>query len=752
MSRKLFLPLVAVVAAAVAFYAYFDRDVDNRLDGPEFTTIAAATPAQRTPANQYPSADSYRDWHRSHGDASSSRYSSLSGINRDNVDQLRVAWVYHSKDLPASQPADFSIQANPINVGELLFFPTPGNAIVAVDVKTGAERWRFKPEKGRPAKRGMTYWPGDADHPARLFFTAGNYLYALDPDSGEPIADFGRGSMAGVEQGRARIPYTSIVAGAIFDHVIVLPQTNKDVVGLDILSGKRLWWFHTIPHPDEEGYETWGEDSYKAAPGANTWGGMAMDQQRGIAYVSTGSPKPNFIGIHHPGRNRYANSVIALDARTGERLWDFQEIRHDIWDLDIPAPPNLVTVEIDGQRVDAVAQVTKLGNTLLLDRVSGKPLYPFRMRRAPASKLPGEKTWPRQPAPEVPEPFARQHFSLAEVTERTPAAKQSVMEQLENANYAWFDAFEPGRPTVYFGLNGGAQWSGAAFDPGTGWLYITASEIPFMVEIAKLDKPATVSDGAYWPVPDRDKHMAPTAGRDVYLEHCAACHGKYRGGHLFNPTLHGLSAKYRDQELLKLLDDGRKAMPSYAFLADDDKAALLEYLMNRDVPEPALWDRLRALAMAWCPFCDEGRQLSYTFKRLSRLQDADGYPGVKPPWGTLTALDLNTGKPVWQVPLGEYPELTAQGIAKTGSENFGGAIVTAGGLVFAAGTADNKIRAFDKVTGEQVWEYQLPFGGFAAAATYEVDGTQYLTIPATGGSLLQQPHGDAYVTFVLDQK
>ena len=754
MSKKTVALILAVVVLAITLYAYQVPDVDHqahRAQLPEFTTVAAATSAQLTPANDHPTQNTYRDWHRSYGDATSSRYSSLDQINLDNVDQLRVAWVYHSGDLPEKPSADFSIQSNPLNVGDKLFFPTPGNAIVAVDVRTGAEVWRFKPEKGRPAKRGLAYWPGDPEHPARLFFTAGNYLYAVDPDSGLPIAEFGVGSMRGAEEGRARIPYTSIVAPAIFEHVIVVPQTNKDVVGLDLLTGERLWWFHTIPHPGEEGYETWGEDSYKTAPGANCWGGMAMDQERGIAYISTGSPKPNFIGIHHLGRNRFANSVIALDARTGERLWDFQEIRHDIWDLDIPAPPNLVTVEFDGQRVDAVAQVTKLGNTLLLDRLTGKPLYPFRMRRAPASKLPGEETWPRQPFIELPEPFSRQMFSLSEVTERTPQATQSVTAQLQNANYGWFDAFEPGKPTVFFGLSGGAQWSGAAFDPITGYLYITANETPFMVEVEKLEKPETVAAGSYWPVPDKDKYLPSTPGRLVYLEHCAACHGKYREGHLFNPGLHGVSSRYSDAEISKLLDNGLKAMPAYAFLSSTQKQSLIAYLFDRDQPQPTLWGKARALFESLCPFCGGQRRLSYTFKRHSRLKDSDGYPGVKPPWGTLTALDLNSGRKVWQVPLGEYKELTEQGIAKTGMENYGGPIVTAGGLVFVAGTPDNKIRAFNKATGEEVWEHELPFGGFAAPSTYEVSGKQYLSIPATGGSLLQTPHGDAYVSFFLDE-
>lgn len=733
------LLLISTLVSAAAGSAFADPSSAGH-DGAEYITIPAAPVEALTAAADWPPEEVYRTWTRSQGDAASSRYSTLNRITLDNVADLQVAWTYRSGDKSPDSDPGFSIQATPIHVRDRLIFPTPGNAMVAVDVETGEELWRFQP-KGRPAPRGLTYWPGDGEHPERVLFSAGRRLYAVDPQSGEPIQGFGEG-------GSTRMAYPSKIAAAVYDRIVVIALINKDVQGFDVATGERLWRFHTIPHPGEYGYETWDPKAYKEALGANDWGGMAMDQARGIAYIATAAPKPNFIGVQNPGRNLFSDAVIALDARTGKRLWHFQEIRHDIWDLDIPAPPNLVTVMRDGKRVDAVAQVTKLGNTLLLDRVTGAPLYPFRLRKAPRSKLPGERTWPYQPALELPEPFSRQEFFLEDVTTRTPEARASVMKQLENANFGWFEPFEPGKPTVYYGVNGGGQWSGAAFDPTTGYLYVTGAEVPFVIQIDETEQAQTYNRYSHRPVPN-EQGGPPTRGRKVYLQYCADCHGKGREGNLYNPALHNLAARMDDAEMEDVLDSGRKGMPPYPQIGKEDRQALMNFLFDRDQAEASLLDRLAHWFASLCPICEEEDKISYAFTGFKRLLDVDGYPGVRPPWGTLTALDLNTGRIVWQVPLGEYRELVEQGLPPTGTENYGGPIVTAGGLVFCAGTPDNKLRAFDKMTGEEVWSHELPYGGYAAPATYEVDGRQYLSIPANGGSLLEQPKGDTFVTFTL---
>ncbi len=665
---------------------------------PELKIIPAAKTSELTPAIRV--TRNGADWARSHGDATSSRYSALKQINRENVKRLTVAWTYRSGDGKAN------IQANPVIVGGVLYAPTAGEQVVAIDAATGREKWRFAPE-GKPAFRGLTYWRGDGTAGPRLFFTAGDWFYAVDPTTGQPVPGFGKSG---------RVAARGTVAPAIYRNVVVLPCWNV-VRGFDVRSGRELWSFNVVPGQGEYGAETWSGPAY----GGNTWGGMAMDEARGLAYVSTGSPHPNYLGMNYLGDNLFANCVIALDALTGQRRWHFQEIRHDIWDLDIPAPPNLVTVTREGRAYDAVAQVTKLGNVLLLDRVTGKPLFPFRLRKAPASNLVGEKTAEYQPFAELPEPFAPQEFHPDQITDISPSARAYVADKIAGAKFGWFAPFDDNRPLVFYGMHGGAEWPGASFDPQTNMLYVSANHLPWVVKIAR--------------VPMLPKRQAPfTAGHKIYLQSCAGCHGQEREGGL-GPPLFTAPGRLTEAAVAAAVRKGRGSMPAMP-LAEEKLKPLAEFLLEKDLPaRPAPEDRLR-----------------YRFVGYSKLLDQDQRPGIKPPWGTLNAINLNTGKIAWRVPLGEYEDLTRAGVPKTGTENFGGATVTAGGLVFCAGTRDEKIRAFDSETGRELWEYKLPFGGYAPPAVYEVHGRQYVVIAATGGGKLGGPLGDAYVAFALPQE
>lgn len=675
---------------------------------PDTFIIPAAKPEELTKANGWPKLDEFRKWERSLGGPTSNRFSALTQITKANVAKLDVAWTYHSGDGKAN------IQCNPIVVDGVMFAPTAGWNIVALDAATGKELWRFTPAKegkrleDQPARRGLLYWAGDAQNAARVIVGAGNWLYALDPKTGKVLPSFG-------ENGRANIPTATSTVAAVYRHVLVAAGYLGDVFGYDIRTGAKLWTFKTKPDAGEYGHETWSN----LEQGANCWGGMALDESRGIAFVSTGSPKPNYLGMGHTGDNLFSDCVIALDALTGRRLWHFQEIRHDVWDWDIPAPPNLVTVERAGVKVDAVAQVTKLGNTLLLDRVTGQPLYDFRLVKVNSRVLPGDIAAPMQPMPELPQPFARQAFTEADLPV-APETQAIALPVFQRANSGPYPSIEEAKPTLLFNIHGGAEWTGAASDPRNGRLYVTANEIPWFVTSFRDSDPEPLTP--------------PTEGEKVYQSICFACHGADRKGIGHAPPLRGLRLRLGEEEIRAQLKNGKGSMPPMPQLTEEQLKPLLDFLLCRDRPIPPL---------------DPNAKPKWTFGGWNRLVDAEGHPACKPPWGTLTCLDLNTGRIAWKVPFGEYPELTAKGVPKTGQENFGGCMVTASGVVIAGGTRDQKLRAFDADTGAELWSYQLPLHSTAPPASYEVNGRQFVVVPVTGGGKLGGEMGDAWVAFAL---
>ncbi len=648
------------------------------------------------------------NWKRSHGGNSNTRYSKLDQIDRGNVHQLQVAWIYQSGK------GSGNIQCNPIAVEGTIYTPTPDGSIVAIDGRSGTEIWRFQAE-GIVAHRGLTYWPGNKSIPSALFFNAGSKLYALQPKTGKLHP-----GLAGI--GSIQVPHFK-VAPVIWKNTVIFAGYEKDVFAYDLKTGDKVWEFHTLPQPGEFGYETWS----KVEQGANSWGGIALDQQRGIVFITTGSPKPNFDGAGHTGDNLFSNCVLALNAETGERLWHFQEIRHDIWDLDIPAPPILVSMEMDGRRVDAVAALTKIGNTILLDRLTGKPIFPFRLRRAPASNLPGEITSEWQPDLELPEPFARQEFTLDDVTRLNPVAREHIMQQALRANHGWFQPFEAGKPTILFGIHGGAEWTGGAHDPINGMIYVSSNELPWIITVVSVNS-----------VYRYNPNQPLTPGETLYQNRCIACHGRNREGVGTAPALLALNQRMTRDSIESIIRHGRNLMPPNPDFTSDQLKDLADFLLDQDR------NQIESDTI-------QNTQPQYTFLGFQKLLDPEGYPGVTPPWGTLNAIDLQTGKIKWQVPLGEHEKLSKRGIGITGTENFGGPMVTAGRLVFCAGTRDQKIRAFDVDTGVELWSHKLPFGGYAPPSSYAIDGRQYIVIPATGGGKLGGSIGDTWVAFTLPE-
>ena len=692
------------------------ESAEERARLPEFKGIPAATAKELTLAASL-APGRFATWTRSQGDEGSRRYSSLTQINRSNVRSLRRAWIYHSED------GSRSIEATPIIVKGIMYGPTAGRSMVALNAATGKEIWRFKldqPEhpamEDEPARRGLVYWAGNVQHPARILFGNGNWIYAADPAAGHIIREFG-------VDGRTPIATGATVGGAIYKNVFVTAGIRGDIFGYDVRSGKQLWRFHTVPQGKEFGASTWSGPQRGAAI---CWGGLSMDEERGIVFPAVGAAQPDFVGVGRTGDNLFGDSVLALDALTGRRIWYFQSIHHDIWDLDNAAPPNLVTITRNGRKIDALTSISKTGILLLLDRTSGKPIFPFRMRRAPVSTFPGDRSAPYQPDPELPEQYTRVDFRLEDVTTLSPEAHDFVMKKVAHATYGWFLPFVQGRPNIYSSTRGGGEWSGAAVDVPTGRLYVTSNELPSIITVFARNEG------------QRDPKSPPSHGEITYNKNCARCHGPEREGNGVVPPLIGLQGRMTDSEVQVLLKTGRGIMPPAPMMSEEERTDLLDFLFRRRQP-PTLPVGTKETTAAD----------NYTFGGFKYLTDQDGYPGVKPPWGLLTCYDLNTGKILWHVPLGEYAELTKKGIPITGTPNLGGASVTAGGLVFVGGTPDKMLRAFDANTGEELWKADLPWAGYAAPAIYEVGGKEFVVIAANGGGKIGGPAGDAYVAFAL---
>jgi len=609
--------------------------------------LSCTSPAKVTEADTQ--SQDHRHWRVANASKGNTKYSALDQINRENVHLLKVAWVYQAGD------EGYTIECNPIVIGNILYATTPSVNAFALEATTGKELWTFDPyayegQSGRltgswAVNRGVTYWEDGESQ--TILFGAGPYLYALDAQTGEPRQDFGeRGRidlLKGLDREIVKGDISATSPGIVYKDLIIVGARVSEGAGevvpghvraYDVRTGERRWIFHTIPHPEEYGYDTWPEDAWKTFGGANAWGGFSLDEKRGMVFFGTGSPSHDHFGNNRHGKNLFGNSVVALNAETGERIWHYQLVHHDLWDYDIPTPPNLITVMHEGQSVDAAAQVTKMGFLFLFNRETGEPLFPIEERPVVQTEVPGEETWPTQPFPTKPRAFARQGFKEADITDRTPEAHAFVKENVFD-KYGEASLYDPPSfkgDVVHPQFNGGTDWGGAAVDLETGMLYVSTSNEP---------------------------------------------------------------------ELMRVIS------------SEEDDAF---------------------------PYGITGHQ---------PVKDDEGFPITTPPWGTLSAIDLNTGIITWQVPFGRYPGMGDAYANPTGTFNMGGPIVTAGGLVFLGGSMDEMFRAFDKETGEVLWETKLPAGGYATPATFEIEGEQYLVIAAGGGGKPGTRPGDAFVAFTL---
>jgi len=664
------------------------------------------------------------NWGMYKSDAESSSYSNLRQINKKNVQTLRLAWTFNPDDaLPGARPANS--ECNPLVIDGVLYAVSGRHRVYAVASGTGKMIWSFDPFDGGLGGgvcRGVAYWENGNDR--RILFTGGDILFALDARTGKPIPEFGNGGKVsmniGIRDDPRSISIKPTSPGIVYHDLLIIGNEVSELYGAqpgyvrayNIRTGRLEWTFHTIPKPGEAGYDTWPEGAWKYAGGANDWAGMSLDEKRGIVFLALGSPSYDFYGADRKGENLYGNCVVALDAATGKHIWHFQTIHHDLWDYDLPAPPNLVTVIRDGKKVDAVAQTSKVGFLYVLDRERGTPLFPIEERSVPVSDVPGEASWPTQPFPLKPAPYARQSMTEDDLADFSPALHDSLVKLFRSLRYEGL--FTP--PSIKGSLNlpgtiGGSEWGGAAYDPATGVLFLKANNSPEIDQLKKISSETSSSDS-----------LTPLhTGRTIYMSYCASCHKEDRGGdEPLYPSLIGLEKRMTPQQAIGKIRQGGGKMPPFEGMIRGKEKAILAFLFSGDdrktiQQESDLAEMRRN--RAGLPEATDTASAYLNVLAYAPFRGAGSYPAIKPPWGVLSAIDLNTGEYVWQVP------------TLTGSP---GPIVTAGGLVFIAGGKDRKLSAYDKDNGKLLWEVILPAMGSSTPCTYMWEGKQYIALSVAG--------------------
>lgn len=684
-----------------------------------------------------------QNWNEYLGGADRNHYSLLHQITEKNVSKLRVAWTYHTSDTG-------QMQCNPIIVDSVLYGMTAYTQPFAINAVTGKQIWKRKSQG--PVKynvsRGVTYWASGNDK--RILFTSGPWLYAVKAETGELIKEFGENGRTSLKAGLGVSALKKFVVstspGTIYNDLIIMPLRVSEgadaaighIEAFNIETGKLAWVFHTIPTPQEKGYESWlNKDAYKNINigGANNWAGMALDRERGIVYAPIGSAAFDYYGGNRLGNNLFADCLLALEAKTGELKWYFQFVHHDILDRDPPAPPNLITITRNGKKIDAVVQVTKQGMVFVFDRENGKPLFPIVERNVPSSDVPGEHTSPTQPFPVKPAPYSRQSLTLADISPYAGNRKE-LIEMFKKSRYNGpFTPLSLTGTIVFPGLDGGAEWGGAAADPD-GILYLNSNEMAWLLTLGSTKD-------------DEQKMANATPGQVVYMRNCTACHGQERKGNPASgfPSLVNIGARRNHDYISNLISNGKGMMPSFPKISDTEKQAVIAFLLGVEKKGVSL----AKVTNGKEPGLNQAKTDPYVAYKITgfyKFLDNKGLPAITPPWGTLNAINLNTGEYLWKIPFGEYPELVAKGISNTGAESYGGPVVTASGLLFIAGTKDKKFRVYNKSNGKLLWETMLPAAGFATPSTYEVKGKQYIVI-ACGGAKLGAPAGDSIVAFAL---
>lgn len=694
--------------------------------------VIIACSCQNTP-------EKLRTWSVYKADAQSSSYSPLDLINTKNVKDLEVAWTFVPDDARGTRIGNS--ECNPIVVDNIMYFTSARHRLYAVDASTGKKIWSFDPFSGGEGggiNRGVTYWEDGDDK--RILYTAGDNLFAQNALTGELIKSFGNGGKVSMNVGlRGDSSIISVIPtspGIIYEDLLILGAEVSELFGAEpgyvraynVRNGKLEWTFHTVPHPGEFGYETWPKEAWKYVGGVNDWAGMSVDKKRGLVFLALGSPSYDFYGADRIGSNLFGNSVVALDARTGTYKWHFQTVHHDLWDYDLPAPPNLTTIRRDGKSIDVVAQTTKTGFLFVLDRDNGEPVYPVQERPVPASHVPGERSWPTQPFPQKPLPYSRQSMTVEDLSNSSPEAHDSLVRRFKALRYEGLFTPPDVKGTLMIpGTRGGSNWGGAAVDPATSILYVKSNDSP-EIDILQLVNPN-----------DTDAASPYFKGKALYQSYCATCHGRDRQGDPPNyPALTGLDERMpKDAARMKILK-GSGRMPSFEALLNGREESIIAFLYGMHDGRPSQKEadlfeiHSNRQSLQAGKTVEDTASVYLNTTPFSHFRDINGHPAIKPPWGALNAIDLNTGEYAWKVTIGNHPDLQQPGAPITGSEGSGGPIVTAGGLVFIGSTRDKKFRAYDKATGELLWETQLPGVANATPCTYWSGENQFVAVSVSG--------------------
>ena len=671
-----------------------------------------------------------RTWEVYRGTAGAQQFSDLDQINKDNVHSLEPAWIFHTGDNTERSP----MECNPIIVGNTMYLTSAALDLMAVNAATGAPIWRFEAEdKITGVNRGVTYF--DDDNGGRIFFSVGHYLYAIHAGTGEIVPGFGNQGRIDMRENLGKDPeelsVTLTSPATIFEDLLILGSATGEgydaspghLRAYNAFTGEMKWIFHTIPQEAQPGYDTWEWIEGENYGGANNWGGLSVDTEKGWVYAALGSPVYDFYGANRKGANLYGNCVVALDARTGIKQWHYQTVKHDIWDYDLPAAPTLIDLPMDGTVVKALVQPTKMGELILLDRYTGRSLGTPKEAAVPASNVPGEQAFPTQ-AINQGILVVRQGFDSTEITNISAESGDYVKREIRKyRNEGMYTPPSMEGTLTMPATRGGILWGGLSYDRHNNMIYVNANEIPMILQMKKVEEAG--EEGVL-------------SGYVVYMSNCASCHGTNKEGQTDSyPALTNLEERLSDTEIQSVIQKGKGLMPAFAQLNEAEINALMEFLKDSSAngkreshPSARKLDR-------------------YVLNGYRLFTDQEGFPASRPPWGTLNAVDLSTMEVKWKVPLGSYPELKERGVEDTGTQNFGGCVATAGGLVFIGGSADEMFRAFDADTGKVLWEFKLSAGGYAVPSVYQVDGKQYVVIAAGGGNRLGTPTGDAFYAFAL---